>query len=299
MSHDSTRSRWLEVDDIEQALDTVLSEDVEAETLTVHPEPGGWLVRAEIRSMDSDTFEWGEHHFSEDGALVAYHHHRVSYGWYCSSPVTERVDIDYTAAPTPTRAYTIQPEAARADDPDCTGPLATLRSTPDPGWGARLPRDVLDPRLHPDHRRPARRGLTARAEEDTLHTARDLAVAAALLVLGGCTTPRPLDPEPVRTPLERPLPEGELRVRLSPATEGDQGRRVQAGLLLTVESGAHRYVQLIASCDEVATGNVDPPEPGGLAAASCDARTLTARKDGDAVMVRDDRGDALARVPLR
>lgn len=69
-----------------------------------------------------------------NGAPEAYHHHEVSYGWYCSSPMTERVDIDYTATPSPTRTHTIQLEAARDSDPDCTEALTERRSAPDPGW---------------------------------------------------------------------------------------------------------------------------------------------------------------------
>ena len=79
-------------------------------------------------------FEWGDHRFAKDGTLRAYHHQVVGYGWHCSSPITERVDIDYTAVPSPTRTHTLELEEARDSDPDCSGALEERRSAPDPGW---------------------------------------------------------------------------------------------------------------------------------------------------------------------
>ena len=85
---------------------------------------------------------------------------------------------------------------------------------------------------------------------------------------------------------------------MSPATGGDQGRSRQAGLLLTVAAGADRYAQVIASCRSVGAGNVDEPAPGALATASCDERGVTARRADGAVVVTDDKGRELARIPL-
>lgn len=119
-----------------------------------------------------------------------------------------------------------------------------------------------------------------------------------LLALLACSSSRPLDAEPSHTVLDTPRPAGELFVSLSPTTGGDQGRRVQSGVLLVVEVDAHRYTQTIASCDSAGTGSIDPPEPGVLASADCDSRVLSARRQDGAVVVTDDRGVQLASIAL-